>query len=145
VKWPRPRGLYKQAAKCLRLKSYLDSPGDGRSQTRLPAGALRWALWMGVLLRRGSFACVEALVRSPARRALGVSRRFGNHALPYFSERLDPADTESAALTAVRQSRKAGGTRPSTSAAPSRLAPPCAPSYSQTLSTPSIPKLLLSR
>ena len=47
---PSPRHLKKYAEKCLRLKSYLGSPGDGRTQPRLPAAALLWALLMGQFL-----------------------------------------------------------------------------------------------
>jgi hypothetical protein len=93
-------------AKCLALEDYLRSPGDGRTQPHLPAAALLWALFMGVLLRRLTFAGIEALVRSSARRALPVSRRFGDDALGYFSERLDPAPTRQAAVTAVRQAKR---------------------------------------
>jgi len=99
VKGPTPRRLRQYAAKCLGLKSYLQSPGDGRSEARIPASALLWALLMGQWLRRFSFAGVEALVRSPARPALGVSRRFGDDALGYFTERLDPEETRRAATT----------------------------------------------
>jgi hypothetical protein len=106
VKGPTPRRLRHYVAKCLRLKSYLPSPGDGRSQPRLPAAALLWALLLGRLLRRPSFAGIEALVRSPARRALSISRRFGDDALSYFTERLDPALTRRAAATAVRQAKR---------------------------------------
>jgi len=106
VKEPSPRRLKKYAAKCLRLKSYLRSPGDGRTQGRIPATALVWALLMGVLLRRVAFAAVEALVCSRARRALDVSRRFGNDALSYFTERLDPSVTRQAVVTAVRQAKR---------------------------------------
>jgi hypothetical protein len=55
------------AVKCLRLMSYLRSPGDGRPQARIPASALVWALLMGTLLRRLAFAAIEALVCSGAR------------------------------------------------------------------------------
>jgi hypothetical protein len=44
--------LRKYVAKCPGLKSYLQWPGDGRTRERIPAAALRWALLMGVLLRR---------------------------------------------------------------------------------------------
>ena len=70
VKGPTPRRLKKYVAKCLRLKSYLRSPGDGRTEGRIPAATLLWALLMGALLRRAAFAGIEALVRSRARRAL---------------------------------------------------------------------------
>jgi len=80
VKGPTPRRLKKYVAKCLRLQSYLRSPGDGRPQGRIPAATLLWALLMGVVLRRAAFAGIEALVRSRARRALDVSQRFGDDA-----------------------------------------------------------------
>lgn len=77
MKGPTSRRLRKYVANCLGLKAYLRSPGDGRRQGRIPAAALLWALLMGALLRRAAFAAIEALVRSRARRALDVSRRFG--------------------------------------------------------------------
>jgi hypothetical protein len=92
--------------KCLRLQSYLQAPGDGRTQGHIPATALLWALLMGALLRRVAFAAIEALVHSPARRALEVSRRFGNDALSYFTERLDPNLTRQAAVTALHQAKR---------------------------------------
>jgi hypothetical protein len=106
VKGPTPRRLKKYAAKCLGLKSYLQSPGDGRTQGRIPAGALLWGLIMGVLLRRAAFAGIEALVCSRARPALEVSQSFGDDALAYFTARLDPAVTRRAVFTAVRQAKR---------------------------------------
>ncbi len=106
MKGPTPRRLKKYAGKCLGLKSYLQSPGDGRTQGRIPAAALLWGLIMGVLLRRAAFAGVEALVHSRARRALDVSPSFGDDALGYFTARLDPAVTRRATVTAVRQAKR---------------------------------------
>ena len=106
VKEPTPRRLKKYVSKCLRLKSYLRWPGDGRAAGRIPAAALLWALLMGALLRRAAFAAIEALARSRARRALDVSQSFGDDALAYFTERLDPAVTRQAAITAVRQAKR---------------------------------------
>jgi len=106
VKGPTPRRLQQYMAKGLGLEGYLRFPGDGRTQPHLPAAALLWALFMGALLRRLTFAGIEALVRSSARRALPVSRRFGDDALGYFTERLDPAPTRQAAVTAVRQAKR---------------------------------------
>jgi hypothetical protein len=105
VKGPTPRRLNKYVSKCLRLKAYLQAPGDGRRAERIPAATLLWALFMGALLRRAAFAGIEALVGSRAR-ALGVSRRFGDDALAYFTERLDPAMTRQAAVTAVHQAKR---------------------------------------
>ena len=106
MKGPTPRRLKKYVAKCLGLKSYLQSPGDGRTQGRIPAAALLWGLIMGVLLRRAAFAGIEALVCSRARPALEVSRSFGDDALAYFTARLDPAVTQRAVVTAVRQAKR---------------------------------------
>ena len=105
MKGPTPRRLNNYVSKCLRLKTYLQSPGDGRAAGRIPASTLLWALFMGALLRRGTFAGIEALVGSRAR-ALGVSRRFGDDALAYFTERLDPAMTRQAVVTAVHQAKR---------------------------------------
>ena len=106
MKGPTPRHLKKYAAKCLRLKAYLRSPGDGRTQGRIPAASLLWALLMGVVLRRAAFAGIEALVRSRGRRALEVAQSFGDDALGYFTARLDPAATRRAAVTAVREAKR---------------------------------------
>ena len=105
MKGPTARHLKKYVSKCLRLKSYLRSPGDGRAAGRIPASALLWALFMGALLRRAAFAAIEALVDSRAR-ALGVSRSFGDDALAYFTQRLDPAITRRAAITAVHAAKR---------------------------------------
>jgi len=106
VKGPTPRRLKKYVGKCLRLKSYLRFPGDGRREGRIPAATWRWALLMGAWLRRTAFAGIEALVCSRARRALEVSQSFGDDALGYFTERLDPAVTRQATVTAVRQAKR---------------------------------------
>ncbi len=105
MKGPTPRRLKKYVGKCLRLKAYLRFPGDGRTQGRIPAAALLWALLTGAWLRRTAFAGIEALVCSQARRALDVSQSFGDDALAYFTARLDPAVTRRAMVTAVRQAK----------------------------------------
>ena len=105
MRGPTPRRLRKYVSKCLGLKTYLQRPGDGRTEGRIPAAALLWGLLMGALLRRAAFAAIEALVGSRAR-ALAVSRSFGDDALAYFTERLDPAVTRQATITAVRQAKR---------------------------------------
>ena len=102
---PSPRRLKKYVSKCLRLEPYLRAPGDGRTAGRIPATALLWALLMGTLLRRAAFAAIESLVGLRAR-ALQVSRSFSDDALGYFTERLDPAVTRQAAVTAVREAKR---------------------------------------
>jgi Transposase DDE domain len=59
-----------------------------------------WSIVLGTILRHWAFLALEALVGSKARRNLNVSQSFGDDALGYFTERLDPAPTR-AALAAV--------------------------------------------
>ncbi len=106
MKAPKPRHLRKYVARCLRLKWYLEKPGDRREQPRIPAGALLWAILLGQILRECSFAAVEALACSSARSTLGVSRTFGDDALSYFVERADPTVTRMAAVAAIRQAKR---------------------------------------
>src|SRR3972149_2853962 len=94
-KTPKPRGeragpLWRCLGGPLRLTAYFRAPGDGRGRPQIPAAVLVWALVVGQVLRECSFHGVEALVRSPARRALRVARGFGGDALAYFTGRLGP-------------------------------------------------------
>ena len=106
MKAPTPRHIRKYVAGCLRLKWYLQAPGDGRLQPRIRAGVLLWALLAGQILRECSFAAVEALARSSARRALGASQKFGDDALGYFVERADPNVTRRATVAAIRRAKR---------------------------------------
>ena len=103
---PTPRRLWKYVCGPLRLAAYFREPGDGRRQPQIPAAVLVWALVLGQVLRECSFHGVEALVRSPARRALRVARRFGDDALAYFTERLDPGPTRTALGATVRRAKR---------------------------------------
>jgi len=91
------------------LASYLRAPGDGRVAPVVPAHALLSALLVAYVLRDGAFHAVEALVRSPARRALGIRRPFGDDTVAYFTERLDGAATRAALVTTVRQAKRRRG------------------------------------
>lgn len=103
---PTLGGLRKYAVQCLGLKSYLESPGDGRSRPQIPASSLLWAILAAVLLRRGAFYAIEALVGSSARRALAVRRVFGDDTLRYFTERLSPTATRLALAAVVRRAKR---------------------------------------
>ncbi len=103
---PTPRGLWKYVCGPLRLTAYFRGPGDGRRRPQIPAAVLVWALVVGQVLRECSFHGVEALVRSRARRALRVARGFGDDALAYFTERLDPEPTRRALAATVRQAKR---------------------------------------
>jgi len=70
-----PRRFRNYLCRRLRLHAYLRQPGDGRRAPQIPAHVLLWALLLGQFLREVSYAGLEALVRSPARRALAVPRR----------------------------------------------------------------------
>jgi hypothetical protein len=59
-----------------------------------------WSIVLITILRQWAFLAIEALVGSKARRNLSVSQSFGDDALGYFTERLDPSPTR-AALAAV--------------------------------------------
>jgi len=106
VRRPTPRRLWRYVVGRLRLGAYVRTPGDGRGRPQIPAAALVWALVVGQVLRECSFHGVEALVRSPARRALPVSRGFGDDALAYFTERLDPGPTRAALAATVRRAKR---------------------------------------
>ena len=58
------------------------------------------------LLREVSFLGVEELVRSPARRVIGVRRLFGDDALAYFTERLNPNRLREATVGVVRKAKR---------------------------------------
>ena len=101
-----PRRLFRYVTGCLRLRRYLEAPGDGRPQPQIPARGLLWALLISRLLRETSFHAVEQLVCSSACRALCVSTSFGDDALGYFTERLDPGPTRAALRDAVRLAKR---------------------------------------
>ena len=90
----------------LHLASYFQHPGDGREQPQIGAGVLVWSLIARFVLREWSFAAIEALVGSPARRALGVLRRFSDDTLDYFTERLSPEPTRNAAHAVLRRAKR---------------------------------------
>jgi hypothetical protein len=106
VKRPTPHRLLRYVTRCLRLKQYLQNPGDGRLFPQIPAKAMLWAMLLGQILRQSSFHALESLVGSGRGRALGISRKFGDDALAYFSERLDPTGTRRAAIQVVHQAKR---------------------------------------
>ena len=103
---PTPRRLRAYVGQRLGLTQYLQAPGDGRGRPQIPASVLLWALVIGHVLREWAFHGVEALVRSPARRALRVGRRFGDDALAYFTERLEAGPTRRALAATVRRAKR---------------------------------------
>jgi len=103
---PTPRHLLHYVTRCLRLRRYLENPGDGRRQPQIPAQALLWALLIGQILRESSFHAVEALVHSSARRTLSVATSFCDDTLGYFTERLDAGPTRQALLSLIRGAKR---------------------------------------
>ena len=101
-----PRRFKQFVTRRFHLGRYLRRPGDGRLRPQIPAHALLWALLIGQVLRQWSFAAIEALVRSPARRALGVARAFSDDSLGYFTERLRPEPTRRALAAVLQQAKR---------------------------------------
>lgn len=103
---PTPRRLERYVWRRLRLRAYLQAPGDGRVQPQIGARVLLWALLIGLMLREWSFHALEALVRSPARRGLGLRRGFSEDTLAYFTERLAPGPLRAALAATVRRAKR---------------------------------------
>ena len=106
MKGPTPRRFWDYVKRRLGLGSYFRFPGDGRPRPQIPARALLWSLLMGQLLRASSFLAVERLVCSSARRSLAVSQAFGDDALAYFTERLDPDSMRDALAQVLRRAKR---------------------------------------
>jgi hypothetical protein len=90
VSGPTIRSLFHYASFALALKSFLRQPGDGRMRPRIPAASLGWGLLPAVILPLRSANRLEWLARSAGRKQLGLTSRFGDDALAYFTERADP-------------------------------------------------------
>jgi hypothetical protein len=88
------------------LKSYFQQPGDGRTQPYIPASDIVWAVVMGHILRVNSFLHLEWLVHSPARAGLSVQAPFGDGALAYCTERMDPETTRLALAGVLHQAKR---------------------------------------
>ena len=87
------------------MRAYLEAPGDGRPL--IPARALLRHLLMGQLLRETSFHGLDALTgRSSVRRAFGMTRRFSDDALAYFTAGWGPAPTRTARLEILRRAQR---------------------------------------
>lgn len=103
---PSLRRMKLYASGRLKLKRYFARCGDGRSQPRLPARALLWAMLAGQFLRQTSFHAVEALARTARVRKTGVERRFSDDTLGYFSERADAAPTRQALIDVLHRAKR---------------------------------------
>jgi Transposase DDE domain len=101
-----PRALRRYAERCLGLQRYLHQPGDGRPQPAIAAVTLLWSMLLARILREISFHAVEHLVHSASCPALGVQRAFGDDALGYFTERLNPAVTRTALIDTLHRAKR---------------------------------------
>jgi hypothetical protein len=106
LKGPHAGQIQNYARHCLALKSYFQQPGDGRIQPHLAASDIVWAVVMSRILRVNSFLRLEWLVHSPARAGLGVKAPFGDDALAYCTERMDPEATRLALAEALHQAKR---------------------------------------
>lgn len=100
------RQVQNYACHCLGLKSYFQRPGDGRIHPHIPARDLVWAVVIGHVLREPSFLRLEWLVHSPVRPELGIHTQFGDDALSYCTERMDPETTRLALTAALHQAKR---------------------------------------
>ena len=106
MKGPHARQIQNYACHCLALKSYFQNPGDGRAHPHIPPSDLVWAVVIGHILREASFLSLEWLVHSPVRAELGIKTKFGDDALAYCTERMDPETTRLALAAALHQAKR---------------------------------------
>jgi hypothetical protein len=92
--------------KCLGLKDFFRNCGDGRHKPRKPARTLLSALLTGQWLRATSFLAIEHMVSEAGPRKLGLQTGFGDDALSYFTERMDPAPTRQALIDALHRAKR---------------------------------------
>ena len=103
---PHVKQIQNYACHCLSLKSYFQRPGDGRRHPRIPARDVVWAVVIGHILRITSFLRLEWLAHSPVCMELGLQTAFGDDALAYCTERMDPEATRAALASALRQAKR---------------------------------------
>ena len=106
MKGPHVRQIQNYACHCLGLRSYFQRPGDGRVHPHIPARDLVWAVVIGHILRVTSFLRLEWLAHSFVRAELGMKGRFGDDALAYCTERMDPETTRLALAAALHQAKR---------------------------------------
>ena len=106
MKGPHVLQVQNYACHCLGLKSYFQRPGDGRLRPHIPARDLVWAVVIGHILRETSFLRLEWLTHSPVRAELGIKKQFGDDALAYCTERMNPETTRLALAAALHQAKR---------------------------------------
>jgi len=106
LRGPHVRQIRNYACHCLGLKSYFRRPGDGRHRPHIPARDLVWAVVIGRILRVLSFFRLDWLAHSAVRAELGIAVPFGDDALAYCTERMDPETTRLALATALHQAKR---------------------------------------
>ena len=90
MKGPALQSIRNYDCHTLGLTAFLDQPGDGRTQPEIPAADLSWALLLGGILRLVSANRLEWLANFGHPKDLGLTRKFGDDALAYFTERVEP-------------------------------------------------------
>ena len=106
MKGPHVKQVENYACHCLGLKSYFQRPGDGRAHPRILARDVVWAVVIGHILRVTSFLRLEWLAHSPVCAELGLQGPFGDDALAYCTERMDPETTRVALAAALHQAKR---------------------------------------
>jgi hypothetical protein len=106
LKGPHVRQIHNYACHCLGLKAYFQRPGDGRAHPHILARDLVWAVIIGHILRVVSFLRLEWLVHSPVCAELGMKGQFGDDALAYCTERMNPETTRLVLAAALHQAKR---------------------------------------
>lgn len=106
MRGPHLSHIENYACHCLALKSYFQHPGDGRLYPRISARDLVLSLVMGRILRIPSFFRLEWLAHSAVRGELGLRDPFGDDALAYCTERMEPEVTRVALARALQQAKR---------------------------------------
>jgi Transposase DDE domain len=106
LRGPHVRQIHNYACHQVGLKSYFEHPGDGRPYPQIPARDLVWSVVIGHILRVTSFLRLEWLMHSPVRAELGIKTEFGDDALAYCTERMDPEITRVALAAALHQAKR---------------------------------------
>lgn len=97
--------LLDYGCRCLGLEAYLQGPGDGRTFPQIPASDLLRVLIGCKVLRAPASHAAEQLVRHAAR-GFGVGQSFGDDAVSYFTERLDPWRLRAALLEVLWRAKR---------------------------------------
>ena len=86
MKGPTVESIFHYACFNLALKPFLNRPGDGRMQPKIPASDFAWALVLGALLRLNPKRAVARSCSGPLERGTRHFHRSGQRESPHDGE-----------------------------------------------------------